>query len=268
MLSVLQNRDASFYTESSTEPRQPRSAQHSPVAPRFPQQSPTFAASHAHPPSRHNSVSQSPIQNSPEQPVFRRGSSGYSTTMNGTIDSPASQESRREVTRQLLQPSVMTEQRPTRTTDPMSFSSILSNTTNDPPVSTPPSAPPTKRFNRSSKITNGERPVSAIQSTPITQRKPSVKALPSPSREPFAKEQVNEAVQPPRPSHSSSSEPKRTMSDKENDRIQKAMAEIDAMELSEVEAPGWEPAKQSYAHFSRKRLADIDEIETSKRKAS
>lgn len=58
------------------------------------------------------------------------------------------------------------------------------------------------------------------------------------------------------------------MSDKENDRIQKAMAEIDAMELSEVEAPGWESAKQNYAQFSRKRLADIDEIETSKRKAS
>ena len=268
LLSLLQNRDASFYIEGSGEPRPPRSAHHSPVAPRFAQQSPTFAASHAHPPSRHNSVSQSPIQNSPEQPVFRRGSSGYSVTMNGTVESQTSQESRREDTRQLVQPSGITEHRPTRTTDPMSFSSILSNTTNDPPVSTPQQGPPTKRFNRSSKIPNGERTVSTIQSTQIAQRKPSVKALLSPAREAFFKEQVNEAAQPPRPSQSSTGELKRAMSDKENERVQKAMAEIDAMELSEVDAPGWETAKQKYAQFSRKRLLDIKDIESSKRKVS
>lgn len=268
LLSVLQNRDASFYTESSAEPRPPRSAHHSPVAPRFSQQSPTFAASHAHPPSRHSSVSQSPIQNSPEQPAFRRGSSGYSVTMNGTVDSQTSQESRREDTRQLVHPSAFTEQRPTRTTDPMSFSSILSNTNHDSPVSTPQPGPPTKRFNRSSKVPNGERPVSTIQSTQIAQRKPSVKALPSPTREPFVKEKVNEAVHPPRPSHSSASEPKRTMSDKENERTQKAMAEIDAMELSDVETPVWETAKQNYVHSSLKRLHDIEDMETSKRKVN
>ena len=188
--------------------------------------------------------------------------------MNGTVDSQTSQESRREDTRQQVQPSGITERRPTRTTDPMSFSSILSNITNDPPVSTSQPGPPTKRFSRSSKILNGDRPVSTIQSTPIAQRKPSVKAFPSPTREPLVKEQVIEAAQPPRPSHSSNSEPKRAMSDKENERIQKAMAEIDAMELSDIDAPGWETAKQKYAQFSRKRLLDIKDIETSKRKVS
>ena len=200
--------------------------------------------------------------------MFRRDSAGYFVTMNGTVDSQTSQESRREDTRQLVQPSGMTEHRPTRTTDPMSFSSILSNTTNDPPISSPQPGPPTKRFSRSSKTLNGERPVSIIQSTQVAQRKPSVKALPSPVREAFVREQVNEAVQPPRPSHTSTSEPKRTMSDKENERIQKAVAEIDAMELSDIEAPGWEPAKQKYVQSSRKRLLDIKDIESSKRKVS
>ena len=46
------------------------------------------------------------------------------------------------------------------------------------------------------------------------------------------------------------------------------MTDIDSMELSDVEAPGWEVAKQKFAQSSRKRLLDMEDVESSKQKVS
>lgn len=58
------------------------------------------------------------------------------------------------------------------------------------------------------------------------------------------------------------------MSDKENARVQKELARIDAMELSDIENPEWELAKQDFIRASKKRLLEVAQAEGNKRKVS
>ena len=55
---------------------------------------------------------------------------------------------------------------------------------------------------------------------------------------------------------------------RDNLRVKKEMAKIDAMELSDIESPQWAAAKENYASSSRKRYRAIEEEERSKRKVS
>lgn len=55
---------------------------------------------------------------------------------------------------------------------------------------------------------------------------------------------------------------------RDNLRVKKEMAKIDAMELSDIESPKWASAKENYALISRKRYRAIEEEETAKRKVS
>lgn len=57
-------------------------------------------------------------------------------------------------------------------------------------------------------------------------------------------------------------------SDKENERVKKELAKIDAMELSDLESPKWETKKHDYAQVSQKRHLDVEDAESSKRKVS
>ena len=57
-------------------------------------------------------------------------------------------------------------------------------------------------------------------------------------------------------------------SDKENEKVKKEMARIDAMELSDIDLPEFALAKQDYLNFSRKRQTEVEEVEKAKRKAS
>lgn len=55
-------------------------------------------------------------------------------------------------------------------------------------------------------------------------------------------------------------------SERDNERVRKEMAKIDAMELSDVESPKWAPAKENYVVLSHKRYLDVEEGENVKRK--
>ena len=55
-------------------------------------------------------------------------------------------------------------------------------------------------------------------------------------------------------------------SERDNERVRKEMAKIDAMELSDVESPKWTTVKENYELLSRKRYLDIEDIEDVKRK--
>ena len=55
-------------------------------------------------------------------------------------------------------------------------------------------------------------------------------------------------------------------SDKENEKVKKEIARIDAMELSDIESPEWESAKKRYLESSQKRQRDVEAAEDIKRK--
>ena len=57
-----------------------------------------------------------------------------------------------------------------------------------------------------------------------------------------------------------------TTSDKENESVQQALAEINAMDLSDIEAPGWADERERYRQLSQKRQVNVEEGEASKRK--
>ena len=57
-------------------------------------------------------------------------------------------------------------------------------------------------------------------------------------------------------------------SDKENEKVKKEKARIDAMDLSDIDSPEWEIAKQQHAQLSQKRQRDVEAIEDVKRKVS
>ncbi len=64
----------------------------------------------------------------------------------------------------------------------------------------------------------------------------------------------------------SSSKGRCAASDKENEKVKKEMAKIDAMELSDIESSEWQEAKQQYVLSSQKRQHDIEAAENIKRK--
>ncbi len=56
------------------------------------------------------------------------------------------------------------------------------------------------------------------------------------------------------------------MSDKQNEKVARAMADIDAMELSDVEEPGFSDEKEHFQVRSLKRALEVENIEAGKRK--
>lgn len=231
----------------------------------FPQHSPTAPTSHAHPPSRHNSISQSPLQTMADPSVHRRNSSFYNDA-NGTPAHPTMEHSHSSSSRQDSHTRVKEEP---KASNPMSFSNILSSNTADLP---PPTAtttknglPPTKQFRKTHTVPKGDvAPPSTIL------RRSSHKTN-------HIKTEHSETPKPPKGDESRphpvknskvKSKPVHSQSDKENQRIQQELARIDAMEHSEVESAEWKTTKQDFLRLRNKRLLDVDKAEESKRKAS
>lgn len=84
--------------------------------------------------------------------------------------------------------------------------------------------------------------------------------------EPITKPSTNGAVQSNRHVVPPVGKIKLTMSDKENEKVAKAMAEIDAMDLSDVDAPGFSGEKEDFRRRNVKRVLEIENAEASKRK--
>ncbi|KAL8716039.1 MAG: hypothetical protein Q9225_006279 [Loekoesia sp. 1 TL-2023] len=257
--SPTQNREPASFAGYYQDPRTSPTTYHSPMSSHFPQHSPTAPSSHAHPPSRHDSISQSPRQPIVDPPMHRRNSSYY-TESNAPPEHVALEHSHTNSSRRESLPRPQEEP---QATNPMSFSTILSNNAADPPNTTPRGLPPIKQFRKIPSVPNGDVvPASGMF------RRSSHKPNPA----------TNESSEPRRPSkgevyHLSSiktNKPKAksavSMSDKENDRVQKELARIDAMELSDIDSSEWAVVKQDFLRSNNKRLIEIENAEASKRK--
>ena len=67
---------------------------------------------------------------------------------------------------------------------------------------------------------------------------------------------------------SSKSRASQIAADKENEKVKKEMAKIDAMALSDIESPKWTTAKENHVVLGHKRYVDIENAETGRRKVS
>ncbi|MCJ1378780.1 putative DNA helicase ino80 [Xylographa soralifera] len=155
----------------------------------------------------------------------------------------------------------------------MSFSSILSSTTVDPPKFAVKPEPVMKHSRRSSKTPNGDAaPVPVISSTvtvtpAITTTRKSLNKSPAPHQEDcHSRDGTKEPWKHKTPKNFVSTKVVPTTSDKENESVQQALAEINAMDLSDVEAPGWADERERYRQLSQKRQINVEEGEASKRK--
>ena len=230
-----------------------RSTHPSPVSARFPQQSPTFPNLHAHPSSRHNSISQSPVRMTATSPHLQQSYSNFTPTAKGASERVIESESTPKALTRPSQPKKSENIKPTRTADPMSFSSILSSNTVDPPKSAAKKVPPVKRFQRPSKTTNGDTPSSEL-------------TLPKARREATSSPKVDLGPKPAEVKHTPVHKKAIKPSQRDNEKIQQALADINAMVLSDVESPGWTEAKEKHGGQARKRLLAVEDGEGGKRK--
>ena len=168
-------------------------------------------------------------------------------------------------------PRALEEQKPVRA-DPMSFSSILSNTAVDPPKLTGKAAVLQKQPRRSSKTPNGDTSsttvVVALPSGSV--RRAARKTPPSIKEESAVVEHVREISKPKATkaiSGSTTRSAHATSSDKENSlEVQKALDEINLAEHSDLEAPGWDDAMELHRQISHKRQLIVEENEAVKHK--
>ncbi|KAL8683713.1 MAG: hypothetical protein Q9186_000347 [Xanthomendoza sp. 1 TL-2023] len=257
--SPTQSRDPASFAGYYQDPRTSPSTYHSPMSSHFPQRSPTAPTSHAHPPSRHNSISQSPRQTVADPPVHRRSSSYY-TDPNGT---PAHLPQDHAYSAGIRHESNARAQEGHKASNPMSFSNILSSNAPDVPHSTTSTISPVKQFRKAPSTPNGDAgPPSTVF------RRSSHKSTPT----------TNDYREPSKPSKSevshststkiSKSKPKAgtSTSEKETERIKKELTKIDAMELSDIESPEWITAKSEFTRSSNKRFLEAEKLEENKRK--
>lgn len=60
--------------------------------------------------------------------------------------------------------------------------------------------------------------------------------------------------------------PRRTLTEKENERVIKAVEKIDAMQQSDVEGVGFEEEREEYLQKTKKRTMNVKSLESEKRK--
>lgn len=263
--TVLQTRDSATYASQYSEHNNSPITYQSPTRPHFSQHSPTFPTPHGHPASRRSSVAQSPVKNSFESPVLPQASYGYSSRANGSMDRPHSQST---IDEDLGHVGVGSpeETRVTRTKDPMSFSSILSSNVPDPPKAPSRATATSKQSKGASHAVNGDsKPLPAAPRKSLSRPTASPREYATPLKRSMKAEAdvpVVKSLSISRPKPSS------VTSDKENEKVKKEMARIDAMELSDIESPDWETAKQRYRESSEKRQRDVEAAENIKRKVT
>ncbi|KFY75517.1 hypothetical protein V499_04516 [Pseudogymnoascus sp. VKM F-103] len=230
------NRDSYTWSQTGTESRNYRNgAFTSPVNATFPgPQSPV--TSHSHPASRLGSTAQSPrVTAAMETPVARQNN-GVAAGL------PA-------------EPTMASPSKPTRTTDPMSFSSILTESAPAAPTPTVPSSPPPAKVPRKSSRASIPPPPPADE-TPIKEesRRPPLHATTpvSSSRVP-AKRQANGSLKA-----------KKSVAEQEEE-IQVMLAEIDA-NASDLETSEFEDEMWLFKARCLKRRVELDEGEERRRK--
>ena len=153
----------------------------------------------------------------------------------------------------------------------MSFSSILSSTTVEPTksvvIAEPPCKPP-RSPRPSSKTPNGDDPPAPASQTPAssTGRRSSHKQPAPLAEEPVIRDHIKEPTKHKISKSTTVSKPAPTISDKENEEVQQAMAEIDAMDHSDIDGPEWKEEKGLHQQMGKKRQVVVEETEITKRK--
>ncbi|KAL9634113.1 MAG: hypothetical protein Q9204_003128 [Flavoplaca sp. TL-2023a] len=201
----------------------------------------------------------SPTQPLAESPVHRRNSSYYADP-NGATTQPAREHSYSVGSRHENGPRTQEDH---KASNPMSFSNILSSNGPDVSNSTATGLPPVKQFRKAPSAPNGD-----AGPPPTAFRRSSHKSTPATTeyREPARPSKADLNQLPPVKTPKSKAKIGPSVSDKEIERIDREMAKIDALELSDVDSPDWATAKQEYARQSCKRLIDVQQIEDNKRK--
>lgn len=159
-----------------------------------------------------------------------------------------------------------TEQMPTRKADPMSFSSILSKS--EPEPLGPPrfSIPTTPVQPKASAIPNGDHSMGK-EDTPPPKTEPVGHPPPMKQMSPKRVEKHKAAEEVAIPPIEPAPKPRMRQTLLVKD-IKAALDEIDTMELSDVEAPGYEEQMQKYIERARKRAHAVESFEALKRKVS
>ena len=267
-----QHREPSSHSDQVLENVQDRSAP-APTKFRFAHMNATFPNLHAHPSTRTDMAPHSPKHAAATSPRAQTGHSSISHIVNGTSNRPGGLEPE-DKEGSSTSPK---EAKPPRA-DPMSFSNILSSNTVEPSKPAPPPVPTPKQSRRVPKATNGDLAPATVATPPVastrkTASKPTAikdelnaeapkqvltpKAMPTSKATPTPKS---------RPTKAQLAKKAASNADKENEKVLRAMAEIDAMELSGLDILRWTDAKQKYLEVGRKRHLAVEESEQHKRK--
>ena len=181
---------------------------------------------------------------------------------NGYGDRPSSQGTiDEEISRS---PQVKREDAPAaRRADPMSFSNILSGDTPEPPKPAPRPVSTSKSSKSNTDIVNGETKITSAPS-----RKSAGKNSTPKTASAHQKSLSKVASDPPsRVKHTSSQRRKAAVNiERDNEKIKAEMAKIEAMEMSDIESPAYDEAKENFTHLKRKREAEVEKTEIAKRK--
>ncbi|KAL3476121.1 SNF2 family N-terminal domain-containing protein [Aspergillus californicus] len=219
--------------------------------------------SHAHPSSRSDNNPHISPEKEPEPPfLLSHGIPAYSNSL--VRERPSSPK----------------ETKPARAADPMSFASILSGPTEErspkrlsppPGLSGAPSAAPS--INTTSL---SPPPPSSITPLRIRELEPAPPASSSRSEKRLSTDRrrrnsekdqkgaeypVNGVTEPPRIVR-----PRKILSERETEVINKMMNDIDNADKSDVEAPGFEQEHERYISKGKKRASDIERAEGARRK--
>ena len=155
-----------------------------------------------------------------------------------------------------------------RRADPMSFSNILSGDTPEPPKPkpTPRSLPSTKAAKSTSHTPNGEAKITPAPSRKFASKSTAPRSTPSQARASVKSEHDHP---PTRRATGGGTKRRSALNlEKENEKIEAEMAKIEAMDLSDVESPGHEQARNTFIKLKLKRQVDIEDSESVKRKVS
>ena len=195
---------------------------------------------------------------------MRDGSQTHSAEANGYADRPSSQGTiDEEICSTTLPLKQESKTSSVRKSDPMSFSNILSGDVSETPKSISRVATqPVKVLKSSSDAVNGNGKVPAA-----VPRKALSKTLGSPKLSSDLRNiRSTDHNVPALLKSSGLAKRKPLVSAKDNEKVQKEMAKIDALDLSDADSPEFEGARRLHAHMSSKREQDVEATENVKRK--
>ena len=222
-------------------------------------QSPSLSMSHAHPAPRQDSVPQSPAYYNATSPFRRQKSNSVSTVINGQSDRPASRGTNRSDPYRDHPTYTKEELKPTRTRNPMAFSSILSSNVTDLPHVAPSPAPPSVQGRRLSTTHNCDvtRDIGIEQQPPPTAQLSQLFELSSKKDDTQTKSIVASTKINKRKAAA-------MLADKES--VDMEMAKIEDKEQSDIDLPLWYLEKELFKKLCLQRLHAIEEVESHKRK--